>query len=125
MIRWRIYYADGTAFDDAMGGPGDAPCDGVLGIRQRTDCDHHPSEWMKAEHNWQWNGEGHCNAPLLEGADWYFWRADVGRWMRTDLMGLLDQFKRKGAQYLKQGEYVTHGEWERALQRMGHDADLP
>lgn len=122
MIRWRIYYADGFSFDDTMGEPKDAPHDGVLAIQQRTSCEHHPAEWMKAE-RLAWHDSG-WSLPLLEGADWYFWRPDVQRWFRTDLMGFIDQAKRRGAVALKQGEYVTHEQWECALQEIGRDPDF-
>jgi hypothetical protein len=122
MVTWRIYYADGEPFDDSMGTPADAPYDGVLAIRQKTCCEHHPSEWMKQEHL-AWHDSGY-SLPLLEGADWYFWRDDVRRWFRTDLMGFIDQAKRKDARHLKQGEYVTHEQWESMLARVGNDPDF-
>jgi len=32
-ITWRIYYADGSTFDNTQGNPEDAPTTGVIAIK--------------------------------------------------------------------------------------------
>lgn len=120
MIRWKVYYADGSTFSNEDGGPGDAPSTGVLSIRQRLDCDHHKDQWLKAEG--RHNSDGRVVLVLLENSNWYFW-AD-GHWFRTDLLGFLDQAMHCGARYLKQGRYVTHEAWERAMMQVQSDPDF-
>ena len=121
MIRWRIWYADGATFDDSMGDPSEAPARGVLSIQQRTDCGHHPSEWLKPEQNLM--GHGGAFFEMLEGADWFWWVPADGRWVRGDLFGMIDQFMHCGAQFLKQGRYVSHELWEEHLMAVGRDRD--
>lgn len=119
--RWRIYYEGGAVCDSLNCEPGDAPANGVLSVVQLNDCGHHPSEWLKPE------GKLDTKTPveLFEGADWYWWRPDHGKWFRGDLMGFLDQAMHCGAVHPKQGRYVTHEQWEKTLMRVQSDRDFP
>lgn len=65
MIRWRIYYADGSTYE---GDPFMAPPAGVQVIAQRVD--------------------GQDRA-IMHGKDYYFWREGLG-WNGCDMGGLWD-----------------------------------
>lgn len=121
MIQWRVYYEDGTTFDDTMGGPGDVSPIGVLSIQQRNDCTHHRTEWLKNE---VLMGSDRKFVEMLEGADWYWWREDTQRWMRGDLLGWLDQAMHAGARWLKQGRCASHEVWERTIMKVQSDPDF-
>lgn len=69
-MRWRVYYDDGSTFDDRAGLPWEAPGLGVQVIVQR-----HPA----------------VGREILTRFDWYYWRVDLGVWWASDLFGLLDQ----------------------------------
>ena len=69
-VMWRIYYDNGTTFDNSMGAPHEAPGLGVQIIVQA-----HPD----------------VGRELLTRFDWYYWREDVQRWWASDHFGLLDQ----------------------------------
>jgi hypothetical protein len=114
-VKWRIYYSGDATFDDSQGSPADAPPLGVLSIRQRLDCQHHPSEWLKPEQP---------GISPIEMAEWYWWREDEQAWFRGNLVGFLDQAMHCGAQYLKAGRAVSHAEWERTLAKVSNDADF-
>jgi len=114
-MQWRIYYEGGATFDDSMGSAAEAPAIGVLSIRQRLDCSHHPSEWLKPEQP---------GASAIEMAELYWWREDEQAWFRGNLVGFLDQAMHCGAQYLKVGRAVSHAEWERTLTSVSDDPDF-
>ena len=65
-MLWRIYYADGSTFDDSQGAADDAPPFGVVCIVQAD-----PDTGRSIMHGWDWyyfnDTEG--RAPLWWGAD--------------------------------------------------------
>lgn len=119
MIQWRVY-GEGWTFDSSQGGPEDVPAQGVVSIKQRNACDHHPLTWLKAEISHTIHDSA-VLIELLEGADWFWYRPDRERWFRGDLMGFLDQAMNCGACYLKQGRYLTHEDWEQIVRVIGDD----
>ena len=104
--RWRIYYADGSTFDDSAGAPADAPTTGVIVIVQRAESLHWPRVICCAH-------------------DWYWWRPDEGRWYGGDVHGFLDQAAHCGAVWAKQGRMVTHDAYNAIMQRASHDHEFP
>lgn len=70
MVRWRIYYADGSTFDSTMGDPWEAPGLGVVCIVQGD-----PDTGRGVQSRW----------------DWYAWRRDTRDWWGHDGFGILDQ----------------------------------
>lgn len=113
VIVWRIYYENGSSFDDSRGGPSDAPAQGVIAIQQRTGCEHHPNEILKS-------GEAR-----LYGEDWMWWRPDLAQWMQGERDGLLDQVMNCGAVAVKQGRLTGHSRWEELWTALSHDPDFP
>ena len=70
MVKWRIYYTDGTTFDSTQGNPDDAPAFGVQVIVQLSD-----------------NGR---LRDTLKGSDYYVY-IPSGFWTGMDFTGLLDR----------------------------------
>lgn len=103
---WRIYYADGSTYDDAMGSPADAPTTGVVVIVQRVESHH----WPRV---------------ICCGHDWYWWRPDEARWYGGDVHGFLDQAAHCGATWAKQGRMLTQDAYNEIMQRASHDQDFP
>lgn len=108
MIDWRIYYADGSTFDSARGGPEDAPARGVLIIVQRDRV-----------HNVQ---------RLMEGA-LYYYRDDGqdARWYAATEYGALRQFilYPRQCRRLLDGETVSNPVWADIYRRATTDPDFP
>lgn len=65
LIQWRIYYGDGSTFDDQNGALDAAPGLGVIAVLHQAPC---------------WS--------LWYDKDWYWFRD--GEWFGGDLTGLLD-----------------------------------
>ena len=73
MLKWRIYYSDGSTFDDTQGTPEQAPSLGIVIINQ----------------------SGHDGGPLsLAGFDYYWHENDW--WYGGDLFGFWDYLQRTG-----------------------------
>ena len=70
MLRWRIYYSDGSTFDSSQGTPDEAPAFGVAVILQFSDNDR--------------------RREALCGADYYLCTSS-GVWVGADFAGLLDR----------------------------------
>lgn len=70
MLNWRIYYDDGSTFDSSDGAPEDAPAFGVQCIVER-DPD--------------------VGRIILADDDWYYFDVKWGRWLKSDLYGMLDK----------------------------------
>lgn len=107
MITWRIYYEDGSVFDDAQGAPEMAPGVGVQVIAQADPL---------------------VGRVLLHGGDalagGYFWYHG-GQWFHGDVFGLFDYLSRPGAKVVKFGRSVLDASFRAALQRTANDPDLP
>jgi len=70
MVRWRIYYSDGTTFDSTQGSPDEAPAFGVQVILQLSD--------------------GGRRRESVSNADYYVYTPS-GFWVGADLTGILDR----------------------------------
>jgi hypothetical protein len=65
---WRLYYEDGSTFDDADGRPHDSPPWGVVALAQPGS-----------------------QPPVFVNADYYLYRDDLGEWTECgDVIGLVD-----------------------------------
>lgn len=106
MLRWRLYYSDGSTFDDTQGTPADAPAYGVVVVLQRHDSLHWPRT-------------------VVQRFDWYWWRPDEGVWYGGDTYGFFDQACRCGAVWPKQGRAVSNDRFAELMHIATHDADFP
>lgn len=105
MIRWRVYYDDGSTFDSSMGEPHEAPGLGVQVIVQ-TDP--------------------RVGRVLLTRFDWYYYRYDLDEWWASDYFGLLDQLTHdttRSVGAVRAGRNAAA--YDEILLRAVHDPDLP
>ena len=102
--EWRIYYGDGSTFDNTMGAPEDAPPTDVQVITRLSKDDG-----ILALHNW----------------DWYYYQQGVG-WRGADLWGLLDKLMYvRGVGAVKQARTIEDGEFRIILNRAYTETDFP
>ena len=73
---WRIYYADGSTFDDTQGKPEDAPATGVICILQNPP-----------NHGWQ----------LHRDKDYYLWLGD--EWVGVEPDGFWQYMFKSGYKF--------------------------
>jgi hypothetical protein len=101
LLRWRIYYDDGTTFDNLDGRFEDAPADGVLGVVVR-DAD--------------------IGRQVLHGADYYYLADDDEQTVAysDDLGPFLRQWGR-----VKFGRWVGNTKYSKVVQAMITDPDFP
>lgn len=103
-MRWRIYYDDGSTFDDLMGGPRDAPPEGficAIGYDER--------------------GQRY----IMHGWDFYQWDRESAQWWGMDRIGLHDRLRRNLVYAYKEGRTVTRSRWEDIMRRADSDPDFP
>ena len=100
---WRIYYTDGSTFNDNQGSPEDAPAFGVV-------CIVHPN--------------GLVGRVILHRHDWYYWTEDG--WSGGDLHGLLDRLlHRLSTTAVLQGRSVANKVFREIMARADKDPDFP
>jgi hypothetical protein len=101
MVRWRIYYGDGSAFSDVDGDPTTAPALNVQVITQAVD-DPAIVRTMVSRHDFYWS--------------------DQGQWFGGDLFGLFDFLMR--ASVVKFGRALSRLQFEAILNRAIADPDF-
>lgn len=100
MLLWRIYYGDGTTFDNLDGEPADAPPWNVQAVVQR-DPD--------------------VGRSISRSNDFYVWHN--GQWWEMDLFGLIDYLIRTGL--VKFGRTLGNRDYAAVLDRAVNDPDFP
>jgi hypothetical protein len=101
MIRWRVYYGDGTTFSDQDGLPEDAPTTNVM-------C----CAWYDEDNRRR----------LAHAAD-YYWFED-GRWYGSDLFGLWDYLARPGLKIVKFGRMIGDLQFREVMSTAMNDLPL-
>lgn len=108
MEKWRIYYDDGTVYDNTMGSPEDAPNLGVMVV----------SCYEK--------GSGR---QIYYNFDWYYFKdfGDGREWFGADIYGLLDQLLTypKQIKCIKQGRSVRNEIFREILKKAINDDYIP
>ena len=105
MYKWRIYYDDGSTFDNTMGTPNEAPAYGVQ-IIIRT----HPENGAMLVYRW----------------DFYYWQEGKG-WFGGDIFGLLDQLlhdTENKIRAVKQGRTLVTEDFNVIFNRAQQDSDF-
>lgn len=106
-LNWRIYYGDGTTFDDSMGSPFEAPS---INVQVIVGYDRDNGRQML--HFW----------------DWYYYRNDdIGEWWGADIHGLLDQLlhdKKGEIIAVKQGRTLGNNAYQEIVKRAQADPDF-
>ena len=100
MIDWRIYYADGTTWDNLAGLWDNAPCDGIVCVIVRDKA---------------------YGSFILNGLDFYYsiTEGEIGH--SRDIAPQL----RARAKWLKYGLAVPGDDWQRILAAATADAEFP
>ena len=88
LLRWRLYYEDGTTFSSADGDPEDAPPWGVVSAVCRDKDDPR-----------------HVNAMHGTGFDYYVW--DGEEWWGVDQIGLIDRLASRKAKVVCFGRTIS------------------
>lgn len=107
--EWRIYYDDGSTFDDSMGEPEHAPSFGVVVI---IGYDEEGERMLL--HKWN-----------------YYWTKDLkGRaiWYGSDNIGLIDQLahdRDRNVHGLKIGRTISNSDYRNFLGIAAYDSDFP
>lgn len=106
-MKWRIYYDDGSTFDNTQGKPEQAPPFGVLCI-----VAFNKDNGRSIFHKW----------------DFYYYNTTVENWFGCDMFGLLDQLCHDNTNALKavkQGRTVSNKQFRKILAKAVHDPDFP
>ena len=104
-VNWRIYYSDGSIFDNSMGDPDDAPAFGVICIPQ-------PDELV--------------GRTIMHGWDWYYFIPEDQQWWGSDIYGVLDRLlHRLPVIALLQGRSVSNQIYTQIHDRADKDPDFP
>ncbi|KKR10023.1 MAG: hypothetical protein UT39_C0024G0002 [Candidatus Woesebacteria bacterium GW2011_GWA1_39_21] len=98
---WRIYYGDGTTFDNTQGRPEDAPPVNVQVIIQPNR-----ENGRQTIHSW----------------DWYYRRDNF--WYGCDTWGLFDQLLWNNVTAVKQGRMMRSEEFDRIMKNAMADPDF-
>ena len=101
-MRWRIYYGDGSTFDNTMGTPEAAPPTNVQVI-----VAYSPENGRELFHKW----------------DWYFYK---NGWWGCDIHGLLDKLMHeRGIITVKQGRTISLQIYKMLVKQATDDPDFP
>jgi len=109
VYTWRIYYDDGSTFDNTMGEPEHASAFGIIAIVGYEE----QGERMMLQ---KWN---------------YYWAKDLdGRpiWYGSDFIGLVDQLahdKDREIHGLKLGRTINNKSFNAIVSKAGGDKDFP
>jgi hypothetical protein len=103
-MPWRIYYGDGSIYDDSQGSPWDAP---ALNAQAVVVSD--------PEHGWYC-----CRAD-----DFYWYIEAEDRWYSGERFGLFDYLTQPGMKKVIFGRSIPDWEYRKLLDRAMNDPDLP
>lgn len=104
-MEWRIYYDDGTTFDDSLGSPVDAPTHGVIAICTRDEV------------------HGRL---VLNGFDFYCYEYEANEWFGCDQWGLIDKLLHNLPFHAwKMGRTVRTETFLTVLEEATNDPDFP
>lgn len=101
---WKIYYEDGSTFDNTQGLPEDAPSFGVL-------CVVFPDEEV--------------GRMVMHGWDWFYYHKEDQNWWGADIHGLLDcLLHNKPMKAVKQGRNTNADNYKKILNFAIDDPDF-
>jgi hypothetical protein len=103
-IRWRVYYGDGSIYDDDNGEAWDAPTRNVQFVLTSSP-----------EHNWD----------LCRFYDYYWYLPELDRWSGGDIFGLFDYLIEPGQKKVLFGRTITNAEFQKVFDRACADQSAP
>lgn len=105
MPSWKIYYDDGSTFNNFQVSAIDAPSFGVI-------CIVFPDDLV--------------GRIILHRHDWYYWIPSEGRWSGGDIHGLLDRLLHNlGTIAIKQGRSTSNATFRQIMGLADKDKDFP
>lgn len=107
MIQWRIYYGDGSTFDNTQGKPWEAPGHDVQLIVQVDEM---------------------VGRVVLTMFDWYYWNESEGEWWASDYFGLFDQLlndRTNSIHSVKAGRNMSNKKYRELIEIALADKDFP
>lgn len=112
MIKWRVYYEDGSTFDNTQGEPEDAPPFKVICIRLR--------------HRDVPGGRGVLKSDPLREVDYYWWRKDHQMWYGGDVISAINVFELypHHARALKRGVTTLNSIYKEIVEVARKDSDF-
>jgi len=104
-LTWRIYYSDGSTFDNSDGEPSEAPQWGfVCAIGYEQDGGRY----------------------IMQGWDFYRWDSVSAQWWGLDWAGVLDLLVHGiHVEGFKIGRTVPKLQWQSLMSRANRDPDFP
>ncbi len=112
MLNWRIYYDDGTLFDNTDGEPWEAPGRGIICVVQID-----PKPMMYS-----------VNTQVMQGHPFYWYHKGWGYWMHSDRDGMLDQLtadRDNNICAVKMGRWADFHKFREIYDRAQNDPDFP
>lgn len=112
MLRWRIYYDNGTTFDDSRGEPWDAPGRGIVCIKQVD-----PTPVMY-----------NVGSQVLREYPFYWYHRQWDAWFGSDLTGLIDQLTNDRQDVVcavKHGRWTHPASYREIIDKANKDDDFP
>ena len=100
-VNWRIYYSDGSIFDNSMGDPNHAPPWDIQVIAQINEA---------------------VGRHLSSQADYYLFID--GKWVGVDFVGLVD-YLANVLGIVKVGRQIDRKRFREILDKSQHDPDFP
>lgn len=109
-LDWRIYYADGSTFDNLQGTPANSPDRGVIVIVYNDRIDHLNTIGRICLNLW----------------DWYFWREDDREWYGCDSLSVTHYFRQyaRVISCLRTGETLPTPKYKAIMERATNDLDF-
>lgn len=101
---WKVWYADGTTYTAADGGPAGAPARGVQAVTYPSD---------------------RVGVRVLTGHDYYWWDDEQAAWLGGDSFGLWDYLARPGWKRVLFGRTLPDDEYRALMAQVRADPDLP
>ena len=109
ILIWRIYYSDGSTFDNTQGYPLDSP---VFGVQCIVMADPEPK-----------TSSHHTGRLNIRSGDWYWWDGD--RWWAGDVYGLHDAVIHGRCKVARQGQMLSATAFNEIYKRAEFDEDFP
>lgn len=105
MLKWKIYYDDGSTFSNEEGEPEDAPGFGIVTIVQ---------------------ADPYVGRAVCDGWDFYYWVEEEQKWWGSDWLGFIDRLThRLPCRAVSAGRMASEEVWSRCRELAKHDPDFP
>jgi hypothetical protein len=104
VLKWRVFYEDGSTFDSSQGSPDDAPPEGFV-----------------CSLGYDKSGQRY----IMHGFDFYMWDVEGDQWWGSCIHGLMDRLRRRKVYGFIEGRTVTREKWNEIITKADGDPDFP